>query len=58
MRLPKNATKAAARCHRRRLSRRRDVVGALLGHAASITVAAYAPVTWREKVEAIGRLSY
>jgi integrase/recombinase XerD len=36
----------------------RDVVGALLGHAPNITVQAYAPVTWREKVEAIEKLPY
>jgi site-specific recombinase XerD len=36
----------------------RDIIGALLGHAGSITTAAYAPVAWWEKTEAIARLSY
>jgi site-specific recombinase XerD len=36
----------------------RDVIGEMLGHAHSITVQAYAPVTWRERVEAIAKLSY
>jgi integrase/recombinase XerD len=36
----------------------RDVVGALLGHTGNVTVTHYAPITFREKVEAVARLSY
>jgi site-specific recombinase XerD len=36
----------------------RDVVGALLGHTGNVTVTHYAPITFREKAEAIERLTY
>lgn len=37
----------------------RDVVGALLGHSPkSVTVAAYAPVTWAEMTSAMSILEY
>jgi site-specific recombinase XerD len=36
----------------------REVVGDLLGHAQGVTVQAYAPITWHEKVDAMERLGY
>lgn len=37
----------------------RDTIGDLMGHApSSVTVSAYVPIRWQEKVEAVGRLSY
>lgn len=37
----------------------RDTIGDILGHApSSVTVSAYVPIRWQEKVEAMARLSY